>query len=243
MALLVADCPRCNSTSMTFDVTAQTFRYQEYGWSNTQEVFSVCRGCHRPSIFVIQQSLAGRNRDIKASQRFSSSPESILKYEAALNHFYDVRRFINLRDNAQITPPEYLPADIKTAFEEGAACLSIKCYNAASCMFRLCLDLLSRPLLPDPADATVSQPSRAERRNLGPRLTWLFDQGRLPQDLRKLASSVKDDGNDGAHAGTLSAADAEDLLDFTVAILERLITEPEKVRLAEERRLQRRQSK
>lgn len=243
MPLLVANCPRCKSSSITFDVTAQTFRYQEYGWANTQEVFSVCRHCHRPSIFEIKQSVQGRNRSDKLSERFSRSPESILQYDAALNDFYEVRRFINLRDNAKVTPPEHLPPDIKTAFEEGAACHAIDCFNAASCMFRLCLDLLSRPLLPDPANATAKQPSHFERRNLGPRLAWLFDQGLLPKDLRMLAASVKDDGNDGAHAGTLSSADAEDLLDFTIAILERLITEPEKVRLAEERRLQRRQSK
>jgi hypothetical protein len=52
--------------------------------------------------------------------------------------------------------------------------------------------------------------------------------------------SVKDDGNDGAHRGTLGKADAEDLQDFTFELLERLYTEPARLKQAEERRKQRR---
>jgi hypothetical protein len=48
------------------------------------------------------------------------------------------------------------------------------------------------------------------------------------------------DGNDGAHVGSLKKTDAEELLDFTVALLERMYTEPEKLRLAKDRRDSRR---
>jgi hypothetical protein len=51
---------------------------------------------------------------------------------------------------------------------------------------------------------------------------------------------VREDGNDGAHDGTLGKEDAEDLLDFTTALLERIYTEPERLRLAQERREKRR---
>ena len=57
-----------------------------------------------------------------------------------------------------------------------------------------------------------------------------------------MSSCVKDDGNDGAHAGTLKKADAEDILDFTVALLERMYTEPERLRLAKARRDSRRKA-
>jgi hypothetical protein len=56
----------------------------------------------------------------------------------------------------------------------------------------------------------------------------------LPEALRDLSSCVKEDGNDGAHAGTLTKEDAEDLLDFTTALLERLYTEPKQLALAAE---------
>jgi hypothetical protein len=78
------------------------------------------------------------------------------------------------------------------------------------------------------------------RRDLGLRLPWLIASGRLPETLKELSSCIKEDGNDGAHAGTLKQPDAEDLLDFTIALLERIYTEPERLRLARERRDSRR---
>jgi hypothetical protein len=74
------------------------------------------------------------------------------------------------------------------------------------------------------------------RCNLGLRLPWLFDLGRLPADLKELSSCTKEDGNDGAHARTLKQPDAEDPLNFTTVLLERLYTEPERLPLAEKRR-------
>lgn len=42
------------------------------------------------------------------------------------------------------------------------------------------------------------------------------------------------------HDGSLEKEDAEDLLDFTFALLERMYTEPERLRIAKERRESRR---
>jgi hypothetical protein len=105
-------------------------------------------------------------------------------------------------------------------------------------MFRLCVDLATRPLLPD-EEPTLN---RKTRRDLGLRLPWMFDKGLLPSDLRSLSTCVKEDGNDGAHAGNLGKPDAEDLLDFAYAFLERLYTEPKRLELAQERREKRRKT-
>jgi hypothetical protein len=107
-------------------------------------------------------------------------------------------------------------------------------------MFRLCLDHASRPLLPDPNNKSVAQPDNRQRRELGRRLGWLFDNGAIPVELKELAKCVREDGNDGAHAGSLSEQDTADVMDFTVTFLERLITEPKKLELAEKRREERR---
>jgi|ERR1700727_2702241 hypothetical protein len=107
-------------------------------------------------------------------------------------------------------------------------------------MFRLCTDLATRPLLPDRLDTGSEQPNSKTRRDLGLRLAWLFDKQLLPLNLRELAKCVREDANDGAHVGNLTKEDAEDLVDFTEALLERLFTEPERLRLAEERRNKRR---
>ena len=118
--------------------------------------------------------------------------------------------------------------------------MSIGCYNAASTMFRLCIDLSTRAMLP--AGDAEGLNSRV-RRNLGLRLPWLFDNGILPEALRELSSCIKDDGNDGAHEGSLNKEDAENLLDFTYVILERIYTEPKRIQLAKERRVARHESK
>jgi hypothetical protein len=78
------------------------------------------------------------------------------------------------------------------------------------------------------------------RRDLGLRLPWLFEHGRLPFELRELSSCIREDGNDGTHQGTLTMQEAEDLLDFTTALLERLFTEPRRLEIAKERREKRR---
>jgi hypothetical protein len=80
------------------------------------------------------------------------------------------------------------------------------------------------------------------RRDLGLRLRWLFDNRHLPDGLRDLSTCIREDGNDGAHAGTLTKEDADDLLDFTTALLERIYTEPAKLKLADERRKARREA-
>ena len=76
---------------------------------------------------------------------------------------------------------------------------------------------------------------------MAPRLKWLFDNGKLPTQLQGLSSVVKDDGNDAAHEGTLDAAAAEDLEEFTSMILAHIYTEAGKVKEAEKRRTARRQ--
>lgn len=111
--------------------------------------------------------------------------------------------------------------------------MAVGCYNAAGTMFRLCVDITSRSKLPEgDADGLNTR----VRRDLGLRLPWLFDNRYLPEDLRDLSTCIKEDGNDGAHRGTLTKEDALDLLDFTEALLKRVYTEPERLRLAKERR-------
>jgi hypothetical protein len=112
------------------------------------------------------------------------------------------------------------------------------CFNGAGTMFRLCIDHATRSLLPEQDRDGLNN---RIRRSLGLRVGWLLDQGILPDTLRDLSTCVREDGNDGAHAGTLSRDDAIDLLDFTFVLLERLYSEPERIRRAEERRRERRQ--
>lgn len=149
----------------------------------------------RTTIFVLSESVY-KNYDYVHKV-------SLLKVEGALNKYVDVKGHISLKDTASVEPPEFLPEEIESAFREGATCLAVGCYNAAGTMFRLCIDRATRSMLPSEDMPGLNS---KVRRDLGLRLPWLFENGLLPGGLKELSSCIKEDGNDGAHAGNLSGS-------------------------------------
>jgi len=232
MSQLVANCPRCKAKQMTFDLISQIPTEIEYDWLQWFEAFCICRACHRSTIFVLSQT------EYAAGELLAKAKLSQLDF--AVNKIMKVEGHISLKDQVAVQPPLYLPQNIEAAFREGASCQAIGSNNAAAAMFRLCVDLTTKPMLPE---GEANGLNNAVRRNLGLRLPWLFDNGILPEGLRELSTCIKDDGNDGAHDGTLSEEDAADVADFTFELLERIFTEPEKLRLAKQRRDDRRNPK
>ena len=229
MSQLIADCPRCNATKTAFDLQSHTLVDIQYDWQHWHEAFCVCRHCHKSTVFVVSEKGIDEHKAV-AKLGLASVPGSA-------NDFVRVERYISARDRPATRAPDFLPIAIKAAFDEGATCLSVNCFNAAGTMFRLSVDHATAEILPEvDADGLNFK----IRRSLGLRLAWLFDHGRLPEAMRDLSHCIKEDGNDGAHAGTLGRPDAEDLLDFTVALLERLYTEPKRIQEAKERREARR---
>jgi hypothetical protein len=196
-----------------------------YQWQYWYETFCICRHCKRATIFVLAQN--------SISDEDIVHKNGLVNLKTSVNNYMRNEGFISLKDTASTRPPEYLPAKIDAVFREGAICMSVKCFNAAGTMFRLCIDLATRSML---SEGEVDGLNSRVRRNLGLRLPWLLNKGVLPESLRELSSCIKDDGNDGAHEGNLTAEDAEDLLDFTFVLLERIYTEPERLKLAKERR-------
>ncbi|MCF8151081.1 MAG: DUF4145 domain-containing protein [Sulfuritalea sp.] len=214
---------------MTFDLVAHTQVGYRHNWQSWYEAFCICRHCSRSTVFLLSEKGIDESKAIRQS--------GLNKLPVAANKLVTVENYVSLKDAKAISPPEHLPPEILSVFSEGATCLAVGCFNAAGTMFRLCVDLATKSLLPE-ADANGL--NSKIRRNLGLRLPWLFEQGLLPTALQELSSCIKEDGNDGAHDGTLGKEDAEDLLDFTFALLERMYTEPERLRLAKERRESRR---
>jgi len=229
MAELVANCPRCGSRHVTFDVTAHVELRRSWDWQLRFEAFGVCRHCHKSTVHLL--SLRESQGDQRTRELKEVGPSGL---KHSLNDLYDVDGYIGLKDMGGSEPPEHLPDVIAAAFKEGSTSHVTQCWNAAGTMFRLCVDLATRTLLPP--DGTPGGPNAKERRDLGLRIPWLFDNGKLPADLRDLSSCIKDDGNDGAHHGTLTKVEAEDLQDFAATLLERLFTEPARVKLAQSRR-------
>ncbi len=232
MSELVANCPRCKAKNMTFDLISEINTSIHYDWQKWYEAFCICRACNRSTVFVLSQK-EYKDSDYLNKHRLSS-------LTVAVNQFMKVEGHISLKDSGSEKPPEHLPENIEAAFREGAACLAIGCSNAAATMFRLCVDLSTRPMLPEKNENGLNN---TIRRNLGLRLPWLFDNAILPEALRDLSTCIKDDGNDGAHEGTLSEEEAGDILDFTYELLERIYTEPKRIEIAKERRTARRSGK
>lgn len=83
--------------------------------------------------------------------------------------------------------------------------------------------------------------NKHQRHVLAARLAWLFENNKLQAELAPLSNCIREDGKDGVHDGTLKQADAMDLQDFARVLLERIYTEPEKLKLAEARRQKRRE--
>jgi len=233
MAILVTECPRCGAKHMTFTVLSGTPIGERAGWQRFYELFCTCRHCERSTTFVISQ------KGPEYEPMFALV-DRLIEYRGSLNEYLNLVAHVSIRDEVTQEAPEHVPPEIQTAFKEAATCVAVKCWNAAGAMFRMCVDLATRPMLPE---GEVQGLTRKMRRDLGLRLRWLFDSGKLPGDLRGLSDCIREDGNDGAHAGTLMEEDAADLLDFTIALLERLYTEPERLKLAEARRAERRKPK
>lgn len=213
MPELITDCPRCGVKHITFSVlAAHQAGHRQY------EIFGPCRSCGRSATFLIEAKPGF----------FDTWPMEL----TVVNEIFDITRAITLRDMAATPAPDALPPSILSSFNEGSLCVSVGCYNAAGAMFRLCLDLATKDLL---AKLPPEQGKKLSNRPLGPRIDELLKANLLPEELHELASVIKDDGNDGAHDGTLTQVEAEDLLDFTVALLERRFTFPAKLMAAKAR--------
>jgi hypothetical protein len=233
MAVIVADCPRCRAKKMTMDVLSSVIVGIEYDWQPTAEAFCVCRNCGKATIYLLVIS----NYDFVKT----SAGMKPYEFKGSLMPFIDEpERYISLRDMGAQSPPDYVAPDVANAFNQGATCFAVECWDAAAAMFRKSIDLATRPMLPEAEEEGLNA---KVRRDLGLRLPWLFKTNRLPSDLKDLSVCIREDGNDGAHAGALNKIDAEDVLDFTRALLERIYTEPERLKIATARRAERRKPK
>lgn len=213
---------------MTFDVRASAYLAGKAG-ATTYELFSICRHCQKSTTFI------GAQPDIVKALSLGLKPPEV--YAGALDNVIPVVGYVSTLHEYEFEPPPDIPEQLERILEEGVVCLSVCAPNAAATMFRLCVDIASKNALPiEEVDGLTTK----IRRNLGLRLDWLFSTGGLPASLKELSACIREDGNDGAHEGSLSMEDAEDLREFTYALLDRLYSEPTRIRRASQRRAARR---
>jgi hypothetical protein len=220
MPMLILDCPRCGERRMTQDWLA----FSQYSENDKfhYEVMLKCRNCGKSFVCSLSTvpgtpniaTLAGQNTVINDSVNIGG----VVRPSGSL-----------------VKAPEYTPPDIVKIFDEGAECLAIGCWNASGSMFRKIIDEISKVRLPK-----EGEPNNHTRWNLKPRLAWLFANGLLPKEVDGLADCIREDANDAVHNAPIGQAEATDLLDFTVELLERIYTMPGRLKAAEERREARR---
>ncbi|MFY7003102.1 DUF4145 domain-containing protein [Acinetobacter pittii] len=241
MSTFVFDCPACTARNSTFNVRDYYAINNDLTWN----LFSVCRACDNSLIIKANVAI-----DIIAQISKNPSPtekdlDNIFEFviqrlgydDFHLNDLLDEFQYSPILANAE-SPPAHLPEEIESIFKEAAKCLSIGCFNAAGAMFRLCLDIVTKKIV---EENQLLNPTSNDKKTIHNRLAWIFKNNILPSSLEDLSRCIKDDGNDAAHDGNLIKEDAEDLLDFSFILLERVYTEPYRIVAAEKRRATRRQ--
>ncbi|MDA4962650.1 DUF4145 domain-containing protein [Acinetobacter baumannii] len=242
----VFDCPVCNVKHTTFDVK---------GWGNPVkgpneellfQLFSVCRACKMATCITATVNEAyvksfSLNLGMRSNEENPVIPimqKILTEQERDLRMFFSQFRFIPVIPSKALAP-EHLPPDLEKIFNEASKCLAIGCFNASAAMFRLCLDIITKHIVKENESL---QPTRDDKKSIHNRLTWIFNNKILNAGLEELSRCIKDDGNDGAHDGNIGKEEADDLFDFTYELLEQVYTQPERIRLATTRRLERRKS-
>lgn len=141
MAIMVNDCPRCGSQKITFNIQYGNYiGDRQIGLNNIiriYELYCICRQCIRGTIFIAQPL---------AKQKSFEGVEWRSGFN--FNDIGTISGTVSPADLKVSQPPEFLPEKINDAFIEGAKCLSVGCYNAAATMYRLCLDIATKELLP-----------------------------------------------------------------------------------------------
>ncbi len=223
--MMISDCPRCSNRNVTLDILAANKLP-----GDVFETFVRCRNCCLTSIFALYNT------------RSDTSPMTMVGLYIQ-SVFTKRSVVIAIPDAAPV--PEYTPVEIAAIFREATTCMAMGCFDASGAMFRKVLDAATRSLLPpQPANESKDHPNFVawkRRKDLALRLEWLFENDKLPKNLLELADCVREDGNDAAHASIgLSEAEARDLEDFTVVLLESVFTLPGQVEVNKARRQARR---
>ena len=221
--MLIRDCPRCGTKQITFDVLAAS----HVGRKNrltAYEAFCCCRSCSKSSIFLvtIRKNLSFRMNDV-------------LQNEYSLNNILKDTELVIIFPST-FAIPEHIPPEIKKPFCEALRCQAIQADNAAGCMFRTTVDLVTKKML---EGLQGKNPPKNVKDNLARRIKWLFDEKLLSQNLEELFTNIRLDGNDAAHEANLKKDDVEAMNDFTTLLLKEIYTNPKEIELAKDRRKKR----
>lgn len=225
---LQADCPRCGTQRITFDVLQDSFVPGD-DWSSI--LFCRCRSCFSSVNFEVTYNRKETLSALQGSGFFLNALFNSVVLQKPT--FANTCRC-----------PEYTPDHIERAFNEATLCLSVGAWNGSGALFRKTVDLTTRTLVPQDDEHRIGENgyiSWKTFKDLRLRIDWLLDKSILDRRLAPLIDCIREDGNDAAHASENLDRDAcLDLQDFTVAVLESVFTEPGRIAESVRRRIERR---
>ncbi|WP_429498924.1 DUF4145 domain-containing protein [Robbsia andropogonis] len=193
-AIFTFDCPHCGTKKLAFELLYAAMPANLPHWNG----YTVCQICSRGTSLLI----AGR---------LDISPMQIKGNLAP--HFHVVMWW---PQGEEPVAPDYVPAGVAKAFEEGARSLRNASPNAAVAMFRRAVDVGLKLMAPDLTTNVMAH-----------RIDALAKDGRLNKDLAAWAHEVKLDGNAALH--DIEEFDfhvAQQLEKFTEMLLMYLFTLP-----------------
>lgn len=241
MPYIVDDCPACGAKGATFDINnfndCSVYKHfpsiiefeavsPPIEYCRCYDLFSICKKCKSTITFVVFEPY-----DYERDSAINCGSPMDVKGE--ITNTFEMFGIVRVCDNVVCLAPDFTPKDIEKTFKEGTKCLSIKCWNAAGAMFRKCLDLTAKDKLAE----------KDHGKKLSVKVKCLLAEKILPEDLKEIANYIILDGNDGLHNRMLTKDDAVGLLEFTVMLLGRIYTEPERIKRMTKKRDERKKAK
>ena len=199
MATFIIDCPHCKVKRISSRVVALTS-----GRNNNFNIYLKCPTCHGPSVVEGYGSFV------------SSNAAKILSLETDLTEGFHVWNFI---PRTAVDIPELIPDSIKRALVQAEHNFEISGHEeSAAIMFRKALEL------------TLKMKDDKINGMLGRRINELVNSGKIISSIGDWAKSVTLIANEAAHGDSdISREDLIDLKNITLAIIENLISLPERV--------------
>ena len=128
--MLIHNCPRCGTKQITFETRAVNW----LSGGPQLEAFCFCRACKKATIFLL-------------TTRPGVTLGAVTEQGGPVNHQLDRIELVNFIPLNSKPIPEHLPKDIEKPYQEALMCQAIEAHNAAGCMFRTTVDLVTKQLL------------------------------------------------------------------------------------------------
>ncbi|EKF9854065.1 TPA: DUF4145 domain-containing protein [Vibrio cholerae] len=205
MSTLIRTCPHCNALKMTFVSLCELGTGQYEDRSTHYLVPMMCSGCNS-GLFVEVQHFWGPTPD-QIMGNIDSNSEAC-------------KILATYPEPEESEAPEHVPSNIAAFYIQAENSLKQNSYDASAMMSRKVLEVATKTLDPDGCG------------NLYQRIEKLYGDNQITSSLKEWAHIIRTDGNEAAHeVEPVSAAHAQELLDFCELFLMYTFTMPKMIKI------------